>query len=257
MGGDVKLTVVMRTDTGIVRQRNEDMVGGDPDAGIVLLADGMGGANAGDVASNLAVNLMLNRMLDTPGVASGPVDCDQLRLTVQEVNSAIYSAAQEMPECKGMGTTLVLGVFRDGDLIYGHVGDSRLYRLRGRELEKLTCDHSLVEELVAQEVFSSVDEALGSGVPGSVLSRAFGIFPYVEVDLEKTGLEADDIYLLCSDGLTDMLESDEIYENLIESAEDMEQAADQLIEAACDSGGVDNISVILVRVDNEEAEPLG
>ncbi|KRT57349.1 PP2C family protein-serine/threonine phosphatase [endosymbiont of Ridgeia piscesae] len=247
----------MRTDTGVVRQRNEDAVGADPDAGIVILADGMGGANAGDVASNLAVNLLLNRLLDTPGVASGPVDCDQLRLTVQEVNSAIYSAAQEMPECKGMGTTLVLGMFRGNDLIYGHVGDSRLYRLRGGELEMLTRDHSLVEELVAQEVFSSTEEARRSGVPGSVLSRAYGIFPYVEVDLEKTRLETGDLYLLCTDGLNGMLSANEIHEYLMAGDEDLEQTADQLIEAACEKGGMDNVSVILVRVwDDKEAELL-
>jgi len=249
----VKLDVAMRSDRGVIRQNNEDAIGGDSTAGLLILADGMGGANAGEVASSLAVDLLHNQLLVGPDVAAQNLDREQLLEALQVVNQAILELARQVPEYQGMGTTLVVGLFQAQRLIYAHVGDSRLYRLRQGRLDQLTSDHTLVQELVKLGEFSSIEESIAAGVPQNVLSRAFGSESSVEIDIAETETRPDDLFLFCSDGLTNMVSDEEIKTNLESADGDLMAQVDSLIECACDHGGVDNVSVILVRVlENEE-----
>lgn len=246
----VKLDVAMRTDRGVVRKNNEDAVGGDPTAGLVILADGMGGANAGEVASSLAVDLLVNQLAAMPDRVAEPVDRQQLLEALQGVNLAILDLARQVPEYHGMGTTLVVGLFQPERLIYAHVGDSRLYRFRQGALEVLTSDHTLIEELVRLGEFVSLEEALAAGVPQNILSRAFGSEPELEIEIAEVEYASDDLFLFCSDGLTNMLSVGEM-QNILKSTDtNLMRQVDALIECACANGGTDNVSVILARVIN-------
>jgi PPM family protein phosphatase len=240
------IEVALRTDKGIVREQNEDAVGAEADTGLLILADGMGGANAGEVASRLAVDLLLGYLLgnQTDNLESSESLIQESILTV---NQAILDLAQQVPQYQGMGTTLVVGWFTQGVLRYAHVGDSRLYRLRGGVFEQLTKDHTLIQEMVNLGDFANIEEALMAGVPTNVLSRALGSEQEVEIDLAESDVEAGDIYLLCSDGLTGMLTDDEIQSVLENKSLDMNQQVDELVDFACRCGGIDNISVILAR----------
>jgi PPM family protein phosphatase len=244
----VTIDVAMRTDKGVVREQNEDAVGGVPSAGLIILADGMGGANAGEVASQLAVDLLVNQLVPADGGDRDPPGCAALLEAMQGVNLAILELSQQVPEYQGMGTTLVVGLFLNSALIHAHVGDSRLYRLRDHALECLTTDHTLIQEMVNMGDFATIDEARLAGVPPNVLTRAFGAEPEVAVDLAECDIAAGDLYLFCSDGLTGMLSDQEIQSILLDDAKDLMRQTDELIELACDRGGVDNISVILARV---------
>ena len=240
------LALAWRTHPGRVRARNEDAVAVHPQSGILILADGMGGANAGDVASALAVRRAGERLL-----AAAPADADaaqrQIREALADANAAVFTAALETPAYAGMGTTLVTAIASHGWLAYGHVGDSRLYRHRGRDLQPLTEDHSLIRELITQGLFASEREALAQGVNPHILSRALGVAEEVEASLAAVPAEAGDLFLLCSDGLNGMLPDAEIAAVLAAHAGDLEAAADALLDRACDAGGQDNISLILAR----------
>ncbi|MET0065029.1 MAG: PP2C family serine/threonine-protein phosphatase [Candidatus Thiodiazotropha sp.] len=236
----------MRTDRGRVREHNEDAVGGDPESGLVLLADGMGGANAGEVASGLAVDLLVSQLTSLlwDGLEVGQT---QIRDAVGSVNQAILELADQVSDYQGMGTTLVLGLFLEQRLIYAHVGDSRLYRWRKGALQQLTLDHSMIQEMVNLGDFSCIEEALLAGVPTNVLSRALGSDYQVLVDVEEIRWETGDVYLLCTDGLTGMVTDDEM-QSILENQElSLFEQADALVDYACRMGGVDNISVILAR----------
>jgi protein phosphatase len=251
-GQRVNIDVAMRTDKGLVREQNEDAVGGDPATGLIILADGMGGANAGEVASQLAVDLLVSQLVPE-GDNQEPAGSEVLLEAMQGVNQAILELSQQVPEYQGMGTTLVVGLFRGHSLIYAHVGDSRLYRYRAGALQCLTTDHTLIREMVDMGDFATLEEALMAGVPPNVLTRAFGAEPDVPVDLAECETAVGDIYLFCSDGLTGMLSDHEIEASLQGCGEDLMEQTDDLIELACSRGGIDNISVILARViDTEE-----
>ncbi|MET0027915.1 MAG: PP2C family serine/threonine-protein phosphatase [Candidatus Thiodiazotropha sp.] len=240
------IEVAMRTDKGRVREQNEDAVGGDPEAGLVVLADGMGGANAGEVASGLAVDLLVSQLTGRLW-DGGDIDQEQIKDAVGSVNQAILELADQVPDYQGMGTTLVLGLFVGRQLIYAHVGDSRLYRWRQGVLQQLTLDHSLIQEMVNLGDFSCIEEALLAGVPTNVLSRALGSEPLVMVDVEETEWVDGDVFLLCTDGLTGMVTDDEMQSILENKDLNLEEQADELVDFACRMGGIDNISVILVR----------
>jgi protein phosphatase len=247
----VNIDVAMRTDKGLVREQNEDAVGGDPTAGLIILADGMGGANAGEVASQLAVDLLVNQLV--PEDDNQEVGSEELLEAMQGVNQAILELSLQVPEYQGMGTTLVVGLFHGHSLIYAHVGDSRLYRYRAGVLECLTTDHTLIREMVDMGDFATLEEALMAGVPPNVLTRAFGAAPDVPVDLAESDIAVGDIYLFCSDGLSGMLSDQEIQASLQGCGEDLMEQTDELIESAYSRGGIDNISVILIRVvDTDE-----
>ena len=251
------LEVVVRSDPGMVRPHNEDAVFADAALGLAVLADGMGGYNAGEIASGMATAVLANsfgRFLPTwrPG-AAGFADPDfardYLMTEVGAANSAIYHAAQSQPQYAGMGTTLVLAWFYDNHLSVAHVGDSRLYRWRGSVLEQLTRDHSFLQEQIDSGLISA-EEARHSQNK-NLVTRALGVDPAVAVEVNDFAVHAGDILLLCSDGLNDMVEDEEIALTLQALGSNLPLAAEQLIQMANDNGGRDNVSVILVKVLRE------
>ena len=244
---------------GMVRSHNEDSVFVDGDAGIAVLADGMGGYNAGEVASGIAVNVIGNGML--PELRSGrelsKVDVSSglthaallLQQQIAAANKGIYEAAQARPECAGMGTTIVTAVFCGNRVSIGHIGDSRCYRLRGEKFEQLTHDHSLLQEQIDSGQLTQ--EQAKYSLNKNLVTRALGIEAIVPADIIEYRVEPNDIYLLNSDGLTDMVEPDVIHTVIDEKRSDLALAAGELIELANQNGGRDNISVVLVRVPPE------
>jgi protein phosphatase len=244
---------------GMVRSHNEDSVFVDGDAGIAVLADGMGGYNAGEVASGIAVNVIGNGML--PELRSGrelsKVDVTSglthaallLQQQIAAANKGIYEAAQARPECAGMGTTIVTAVFCGNRVSIGHIGDSRCYRLRGEKFEQLTHDHSLLQEQIDSGQLTQ--EQAKYSLNKNLVTRALGIEAIVPADIVEYRVEPNDIYLLNSDGLTDMVEPDVIHTVIDDKRSDLALAAGELIELANQNGGRDNISVVLVRVPPE------
>ena len=249
------LEIVLRTDTGRVREHNEDAVFANPHLGFVVLADGMGGYNAGEVASGMATTRLASELesalaaraphaTDGPGGEAFAGQC--LRDAVADANAAIFQAAQDEAGYAGMGTTLVAALFFDDRVAVAHVGDSRLYRLRDGTLNLLTHDHSLLQEQIDSGLLSA-EEARHS-LNRNLVTRALGVDPLVEVDLAEHLVLPDDLYLLCSDGLNDMVPDEEIALALQTLSGHLELAATQLVEMANDQGGRDNVSVILVKV---------
>jgi protein phosphatase len=239
--------MVSRTNTGLVREINEDSLAFFPEHGLALLADGMGGHNAGEVASQLILEAVAEHLVVR---AVSPSSRGQIVRAVEAANTSLLEAVSRQPELEGMATTLVLAQLSGNRLIHAHVGDSRLYLLRGSKIEQLTSDHSMAQEMIDQGVFSSMDEALDAGVPPSVLTRGLGIEERVVVDVGELDVDAGDILLLCSDGLSGLV-SDQTILKTIESADgNLAQAADHLVELALENGGIDNISLILMRQGN-------
>lgn len=241
-----------RTDPGRVRSNNEDSYTTVPELGLALLADGMGGHLAGEVASAMAVETITNALVEMfaskppiDDASTGAHETHALAEAIRRANAAIHAAARARPECAGMGCTLVVGLFFDNRVCIAHVGDSRLYRFRGGQLEPLTEDHSLIQELVRRG-FVSADEARAS-YNKNVVTRALGVDPDVQVDLREERLKDGDLYLLCSDGLTDVLTDVEIEAALRTRSDDLDGTLEHLVAAANDRGGPDNVSVVLVR----------
>lgn len=237
------------TDTGRARNNNEDSVAVDEAAQLIVLADGMGGYNAGEVASGMAtafIKTELGRWLTE--ASSNASDTDVRRamdICVDNANRAIFNAANSNPQYAGMGTTLVVGVFRDGRLLVGHVGDSRAYRLRGGRLVQITHDHSLLQEQIDAGLITAEQAAFSANK--NLVTRAVGVEDTVLLETHLHDLMPGDVYLLCSDGLSDMLDDVSI-EQLLHSSDSLEDAAVALVNAANEAGGKDNISVILARV---------
>jgi serine/threonine protein phosphatase PrpC len=249
-----KLTTALRSDKGRVREINEDAVAEAPELGLVVLADGMGGHNAGEVASALAVNTILDSVRagwpyrsELPPDAAGGAEGALLRRAVEVAHAAIREMADSQPQYEGMGTTVVTCLLHDGRAIVAHVGDSRLYRLRGGELRQITRDHSLVEDLIAKGFYSR--EEARQNVRRNILTRALGSGDSVTVDLHAEPAEVGDVYLLCSDGLTEMVNDEQIRLTLQKFSANLDHSADQLVTLANEHGGKDNVSVALVRVE--------
>src|SRR5512138_3238317 len=244
---------------GMVRSHNEDTVFVDAEAGIAVLADGMGGYNAGEVASGIAVDTVSNGMLpelrsdrelSKVDIATGLTHAALLlQQKIAAANKGIYEAAQQRPECAGMGTTIVSAVFCGNRVSIGHIGDSRCYRLRGEKFEQLTHDHSLLQEQIDSGQLTP--EQAKYSLNKNLVTRALGIEAIVPADIAEYRLEADDVYLLCSDGLTDMVEPLVVHNIVEQKRADLKQAAADLIDLANGNGGRDNISVILIRVPAE------
>ena len=229
------------SDTGRRRRRNEDQYVCEPP--LFAVADGMGGAQAGEVASGLAA-AVLNEA--APGERADERGEERVAHLIQEANRRVFQRSNEDESTSGMGTTMTVALV-DGDTIaFGHVGDSRAYRVRGGELEQLTDDHSLVGELVRSGRLSP--EEAESHPQRSVITRALGTEPDVDVDTFSIEAEPDDLYLICSDGLTDMVPPREIQALLVERAGDLDAAARALIDAANEGGGEDNITVVLFQM---------
>ena len=249
-----KLEIFGKTDVGRKRTHNEDTIGSDEVLGIAVLADGMGGYRAGEVASAIAVNLIMSEVRDgLKGLKPGQVDDETgfsaesllVKMAVEKANETIYQTAQSQPQCAGMGTTVVAAAFYDDRLTVAHVGDSRLYRLRDRHLEQVTTDHSLLQELV-DKGFYSPEEARRS-LNKNLVTRAMGIESEVQPDVQEEVVKPGDVYLICSDGLTDLVDDEAIHRTLVDYGEVLEEAAERLVQQANDNGGKDNISVILAR----------
>jgi protein phosphatase len=234
----VRFTWAARTDPGKVRDHNEDAVWPEDDGTtdeslLAAVADGMGGHAGGEVASAIAIET-------AAAVGGNPT------VRVQAANLAVVDAARARPRLKGMGTTLTIGVFDpDGDLDLAHVGDSRAYLWRDDELKQVSKDHSYVAEMV--ETGKLDPDQVATHPYRSVITRAVGLDPTVEVDAYGVVLEDGDRILLCSDGLTDMLDDDAITAILADS-DGPSAAAEALVAAANEAGGVDNISVVVVDV---------
>jgi protein phosphatase len=251
------LEIVTRSDPGMVRSNNEDSVMANPLRGFAVLADGMGGYNAGEVASGMATAL-LGTELEKAFVAREPSSRDAsgkswaevtLVAEMARVNGAIYQAAQSQPHYAGMGTTLVVAVFHDNKVTVGHIGDSRMYRLRGEDFQAITRDHSLLQEQIDSGLITA--EQARHSQNKNLVTRAVGIDPEVPAEIHDHEVSPGDVYLLCSDGLNDMVEDDEIAMTLGALSANLELCATQLIQMANDNGGRDNVSVILVKVKGE------
>jgi PPM family protein phosphatase len=243
-----RLLIAGMTDTGLVRAHNEDCLDWDADLGVALIADGMGGHNAGEVASRLAIETMMGLLHKN----SGNVDERRLQEIVTEVNRAIYDQARAQAGCDRMGTTLVMLCLYMDRLFITHIGDSRAYRLRDGELLRLTDDHSLVRQLLDDGAISK-DEARASRYK-NVITRALGVRDDCDAEIAEFDVVADDIYLLCSDGLTDMVADNEIRDLLVDE-DRPDDAVTALMTRAREAGGRDNISVIVaaVTVDGDVA----
>ncbi len=249
------LQIVSATDPGRVRAHNEDCIESRPELGIVVLADGMGGYNAGEVASGMAASLIASG-LSAAWTADALKNLDRSAATelahsrlqdqVAAANTAIFEAAQRDPHCAGMGTTLVVCLFYDDFVSVAHIGDSRLYRLRNDVLEQLTRDHSLLQEQIDAGLISKEDARQSHNK--NLVTRALGIDPDVDAEIHTYDVMEGDIYLLCSDGLNDMIEDDEMQMTLIALRSNLELTAQQLVQAANDAGGRDNVSVMLIKV---------
>lgn len=248
------LEIVGYSDTGRVRSHNEDAIHCDAARGLAILADGMGGHNAGEVASGMATTLLaseLGRAIDAERAmtftrAGQAETCQWLTHEVARANTAIHQAAQSQPQYAGMGTTLVMAVFFDHLMVVAHVGDSRLYRLRGARLERLTRDHSLLQEQIDSGLLLPEEARLSTN--RNLVTRAVGIEAQVEAEVHCHEVATNDLYLLCSDGLNDMIDDELIGTTLKHLSGNLDEAAKQLVHLANDHGGRDNVSVILVRI---------
>ena len=251
MGLRETLDVAVCSDSGLVRSHNEDSVYADADLGIAILADGMGGYNAGEVASAMATTLLARRfsqlLLDAENQGHLPAAPEDLIADeIGGANAAIFNSAESQPQYSGMGTTLVFAWFLGGQLYLAHVGDSRAYLWRNDSLHQLTKDHSLLQEQIDSGMISLEEARLSDS--RNLVTRALGVEPDVEVDIGVHDVRQGDILLLCSDGLNDMLDDALIEEVIAEHGANLANAAERLVERANDFGGRDNVSVILVRV---------
>jgi PPM family protein phosphatase len=242
-----------QTNPGLNRENNEDSVKFDESIGLGVLADGMGGYNAGEVASGMAtefINSEMARWLAEAGQQAGPRDIHRaLEICVDNANLAIFNAAKANAQYAGMGTTLVLGVFHGETVLVGHIGDSRCYRLRQGAFEQITKDHSLLQEQIDAGLLTL--EQAATSLNKNLVTRALGVDDSVMLEIHEHLVEPGDLYLMCSDGLSDMVKDAEIGK-ILEMPSSLEKRAQCLIDAANANGGRDNITVLLVKV---EADP--
>lgn len=253
-----KLIVHGLTHVGQVREHNEDYIDWDASRGLIMLADGMGGHNAGEVASALAVNSIKEALFEVLNPENPVQDLenkDVVRQAIIYANDEINRHSAEHPSCAGMGTTIVVSLFNQESVVFAHVGDSRIYRFRDNKLQQVTSDHSLVQEMV-DNGFLTEDEALQSN-SRNLITRALGIADVVDVDISEDQVEVGDIYLLCSDGLTDLVTDKEISPILVNAEGNIEIAAQQLVDLANEKGGKDNISVVLVSLKEAYSDNVG
>jgi protein phosphatase len=245
------------TDVGRKREHNEDAVYLPNGTRLAIVADGMGGHAAGDVASQLAVDTIVEHFVKTDSaqpmtwpykIEHGIVgDIDRMVIGIMLANARIFEKAQTDQSCKGMGTTVVALYFLDDTAIIGHVGDSRVYRYRGGELTQLTEDHSLINDYVKMKRMTA-EEAEQSPIK-NVVVRALGMKETVKVDIITEQPRIGDCYLMCSDGLSAMLPDDQIEHIVRGAAADIDNATEKLISGANEEGGIDNVTVVLARIE--------
>jgi PPM family protein phosphatase len=253
--GFMQIEFFSATDTGRARSNNEDAVTLDETHGLAVLADGMGGYNAGEVASGMATEFIkteLGRWLGEVGeAATDPEVRRAMDICVDNANRAIFNAANANPQYAGMGTTLVVSVFRDHRVLVGHVGDSRCYRLRAGRLTQVTRDHSLLQEQIDAGLITPEQAAFSAHK--NLVTRAVGVEDTVLLEIHQHELHPGDLFLMCSDGLSDMLE-DESLGQLLMGYDTLEEMGAALIAAANDAGGRDNIAVVLARVPGSQPQ---
>lgn len=245
-----QLKIAGYTDTGMRREYNQDHIGFDQDLGIAVLADGMGGHKAGEVAAHMTVKFVLEKLQklvlqETSVSITGSQLLEFVSNTISSSNTEIFRAQEEEEAYRGMGTTIVATIVVGSQVYVGHVGDSRLYLYRNRTVKRLTKDHSLVQDLIDRGFYTE-REARSANV-GHVVTRAMGTRQDVDVDVVEEPLLPYDLLMLCSDGLTDMVSDWQIAEIIDENVADLEMAAKKLIALANQNGGKDNISVILMQ----------
>ena len=240
----MKLRTAALSDVGLRRRANEDCYALAPELGLYLVADGMGGHNAGRVASDLAAQASVSALRTLVDASASLTE--KLRYSVAAANREILSTAQSKPELAGMGTTLVALLAGSDRIALAHVGDSRAYLVRGGRIRQLTDDHSLVAELVRRR---EISETAARGHPHRhVLTRALGIRRTVEADLAELTPAVGDSFVLCSDGLTGLVHDDEIAKT-VDSDSDPDAVCGRLVDLANDRGGEDNITVLIVRCE--------
>jgi protein phosphatase len=259
-----KITIIGLTDKGLVRRKNEDAIGFDSALGLVVLADGMGGHRGGEIASSMAIDTIISELQQRlPQIDTGEIDESSgfskesicIQDAVVAANQLVYQTSETNPEHKGMGTTIVVLHFYNNSFSLAHIGDSRCYRLRAKKFEQITRDHSLLQELIDRGFYTQ-EEARNS-MNKNLVTRALGIDPVVMPDIQEDIVLKNDIYLLCSDGLTDLVEDEDIYLTIVQFSANLEEAAKQLITKANKKGGKDNISVMLCRIDDDFSSQKG
>jgi PPM family protein phosphatase len=243
-------------DPGRARSNNEDSVATDRTVGLAVLADGMGGYNAGEVAANMATSFICTELGRWLREASSQASDAEVRramdICVDNANRAIFDASNANPLYAGMGTTLVVAVFRDGRLMLGHVGDSRCYRWRGGKLQQITRDHSLLQEQIDAGLITPEQAAFSANK--NLVTRAVGVEDTVLLESHQHDAQPGDVYLLCSDGLSDMLDDAGIA-HVLQQHVSLDTCSQALIDAANDAGGKDNISVVVVRACGNAGTP--
>lgn len=256
MGFGKKVSHVEITDVGRVRDHNEDDIGCQSEIGVWVLADGMGGYNAGEVASGIAVKTVID--LVTEGCKRedrNDIEPETglmrqsiiLRDAIMRANKIIHQTAQSQPQCEGMGTTLVACLLYDNRVSVAHVGDSRLYRMRDGRFEQITMDHSLLQELVDRGFYSQ--EEAQRATNRNYVTRALGVEPQVDVEIQEIDAKKGDYLLMCSDGLPDMVEDEDIHLTINTFDANIQTIGEQLIKLANDNGGRDNVSIAIVRIN--------
>lgn len=248
------IKVARLTDVGLRRDHNEDAIASDLSIGLLVLADGMGGYNAGEVASEIAVLTLAAEITEAmlhkatirfmPSLLS---ESQMLINAIDKANATIYQTSQEQQKYAGMGTTLVAGIFTNNQLVIAHIGDSRLYCLRAETLIQLTEDHSLLQEQLNAGLITH-DQAKTASHK-NLVTRALGVDAEVDSAVQVFDVEVGDLFLLCSDGLNDMVEDERIKNILLDAGGDIEFAANKLVQVTNESGGNDNISVIIALIE--------
>ncbi len=247
-GRKFKLHIAGKTDTGMLREHNEDFIGFDEDAALAVLADGLGGRASGEVASCMAVTSILTELRpDRPLQAEAENLFDELLGAIDAANRRIFYAANANKCHNGMSTTLVAARIEGRRMLAGCVGDSRLYLLRDRELTQLSRDHSLINDLLDKGAMPNNDFSLTN--IDHILTRALGIHDAVDIDRIEHELQGGDLLMMCSDGLTNMVADWEIRDILNGRPDDIDLCVKRLVDSANRNGGKDNISVILMRIE--------
>lgn len=243
------------TDPGLARDNNEDSVVFDAAAQLAVLADGMGGYNAGEVASGMATAFIkseMSRWLSQAGKNANAREVRRaLEICVDNANRSIFNAASSNPQYTGMGTTLVVGAFQGNRVMLGHIGDSRCYRLRGAEFSQITKDHSLLQEQLDAGLITP--EQAATSLNKNLVTRALGVEDVVMLETNEHRAEVGDLYLMCSDGLSDMVSDDDIADIML-GTENLDIKAKALIDAANAGGGRDNISVLLALAKDGQSK---
>ncbi len=253
----MKVKFAAASDVGRVRTNNEDSFLADPVLGIFAVADGMGGHASGEVASRLAVESLRESIAGAKEEKEAKISADRTAIlsspanllvnSIRLANQRIYKAAQENKEYKGMGTTLVAAYFPTIPPLVAHVGDSRLYHLRGQAVQQITEDHSWVWEQYKQGLIAK--EAIATSPHKNIVTRALGIQPTVDVDIQDLEVQPGDFLLLCSDGLTDLVRDEEMIVTGSRNAKDLESHCNRLVRLANSRGGKDNITVLLIQIE--------